>query len=247
MYRISTLPASDASATTVWAPFDMARPLPAHTQPGRFSLGATPPSDATVLFDGKGLGEWNTANTSGWFVEDGELQAKGETSSLLKSKREFGDVQVHLEFRSPNPPGGEGQKRGNSGVFLMGLYEVQILDSYDNRTYADGSLGSLFGQAPALRDAGLPPGEWQAYDIVFEAPRFESSKLISPAYATVFLNGVLIHHRRAFAGETVPTPNPVYAAGLTRGPLAIQEHGDLTGKVRFRNIWVRPLGSDDGR
>ncbi len=247
VYRISTLPASDASATTVWAPFDMARPLPAHTQPGRFSLGATPPSDATVLFDGKGLGEWNTANTSGWFVEDGELQAKGETSSLLKSKREFGDVQVHLEFRSPNPPGGEGQKRGNSGVFLMGLYEVQILDSYDNRTYADGSLGSLFGQAPALRDAGLPPGEWQAYDIVFEAPRFESSKLISPAYATVFLNGVLIHHRRAFAGETVPTPNPVYAAGLTRGPLAIQEHGDLTGKVRFRNIWVRPLGSDDGR
>lgn len=94
---------------------------------------------------------------------------------------------------------------------------------------------------------GPAPGEWQAYDIVFEAPRFESSKLISPAYATVFLNGVLIHHRRAFAGETVPTPNPVYAAGLTRGPLAIQEHGDLTGKVRFRNIWVRPLGSDDGR
>jgi hypothetical protein len=122
---------------------------------------------------------------------------------------------------------------------------VQIVDSYQNRTYADGSLGSLFGQAPARVDAGRRPGEWQSYDIVFEAPRFEGTRLLSPAYATVFLNGVLIHHRQAFSGETVPTPNPVYAALLSEGPLALQEHGDATGKVRFRNIWVRALGSAD--
>lgn len=245
VYRISVSSPSDAHAASRWPAFDLSRPQPPRVVPGSFSLGAQPPSDAIVLFDGKDMAQWDGAAAPDWFVNAGELQATGRQPSLLKSTRSFGDVQAHIEFRTPSPAGGSGQKRGNSGVFLMGLYEVQILDGFENTTYADGAVGALFGQAPALRDAGLRPGEWQAYDIVFEAPRFDAGQLVSPAYATVFLNGVLIHHRRAFVGETVPTPGPVYTRRVSEGPLAIQEHGDLTGKVRFRNIWVRPLGLDN--
>lgn len=245
VYRLSVSPPANTQAASRWPPFDLSRPQPPRVSPGNFSLGAQPPSDAVVLFDGKDMEQWDGAVAPGWFVKAGELQATGKQPSLLKSKRSFGDIQAHLEFRTPSPAGDAGQKRGNSGVFLMGLYEVQILDGFENTTYADGAVGALFGQAPALRDAGLRPGAWQAYDIVFEAPRFDAGKLVSPAYATVFLNGVLIHHRQAFRGETVPTPDPVYAKQVSEGPLAIQEHGDVTGKVRFRNIWVRPLGLGD--
>lgn len=228
-----------------WRPFDTARPAPRRIEPGKFSLGASPPSDAIVLFDGHSLDEWDGAAAPEWSVDHGELLASNAHHSLLKSRRVFGDVQVHLEFSEPNPPGGKGQRRGNSGVFLMGLYEVQILDSYENSTYSDGALGALYGQQPPLVNAARPPGEWQSYDIVFEAPRFAGHTLISPAYATVLLNGVVLHHHQPFIGETTPEPNPVYAAMTPVGPLALQEHGDSTGKVRFRNIWVRPLGNYD--
>jgi hypothetical protein len=167
--------------------------------------------------------------------------------NLLKTKASFGDIQVHLEFQEPAPPIGVDQRRGNSGVFLMGLYEVQIMDPVDNPTYADGTLGALYGQQPPLVQASRPPGEWQSYDIIFEAPRFDGGSLLSPACVTVLLNGVLLHHKQPFLGETRGHGKvPGYWAKLSEGPLALQDHG-TPGQVRFRNIWVRPLSAPDDR
>jgi hypothetical protein len=160
----------------------------------------------------------------------------------LRSKEKFGDIQLHIEWAAPAAISGNSQNRGNSGVFLQGRYEVQVLDSSDNLTYADGQAGAIYGQWPPLVNATRKPGEWQSYDIVFEAPRFEGAKLIKPAYLTVFLNGVLLHNRKELMGPTVHRALAKYAPQPEEDSLVLQDHQN---PVRYRNIWVRRLETYD--
>jgi hypothetical protein len=204
-----------------------------------------PPSDAIVLFDGTSLDAWETVkpDAKGWKIEDGALVVVPKQGTL-RSRQAFGDVQVHLEWRSPPEDKGKGQDRGNSGVFLMGRYELQVLDSYENVTYVNGQAGSIYKQHPPLANATRPPGEWQTYDIVFIAPRFgEDGKLTSPARMTAFHNGVLVQHDAILKGGTVWRGAPKYTAHEAKLPLELQDHGDL---VAFRNIWVRELRLPEG-
>jgi len=155
--------------------------------------------------------------------------------------RKFGDVQLHIEWAAPNPPSGEGQERGNSGVYLMSTYEVQVLDSYHNVTYPDGQAAAIYGQYPPLVNASRPPGQWQSYDIVFHAPRFDASgRLVSPARATVFHNGVLVQDNVELSGPTAHGQRPPYKPQPEKLPLSLQDHGE---PVRYRNIWIRELKS----
>lgn len=201
-----------------------------------------PPSDAIVLFDGTSLAGWESVKTPGapaaWTLESGAMIVKPE-SGAIRTKAAFGDIQLHLEFRAPPVIKGRGQGRGNSGVFFMERYELQVLDSYENKTYVNGQLGSIYKQHPPLVNAARPPGEWQTYDVVFTAPRFnEDGSLRSPARITAFLNGVLIQNNVELLGPTEYRGRPVYRAHAARLPLQLQDHGDL---VAFRNIWVREL------
>ncbi|MEM8947615.1 MAG: DUF1080 domain-containing protein [Planctomycetota bacterium] len=220
----------------------IAWPEPAVITPGENNADA--PSDAIVLFDGKDLSAWN--DDGSWQVENGVMIVG--TTSLL-TKRKFGDCQVHVEWSMPNPPRGNGQDRGNSGIFFMPhyeearqlywKYEIQILDSYDNRTYFDGQAAAVYKQSPPLVNAMRRPGQWNTYDIVFIAPRFaEDGTLNSPAYVTLVHNGVLVHNHYEMSGPTSWTAPPAYSKHAERLPLGLQNHGH---KVRFRNIWVREI------
>ena len=200
------------------------------------------PSDATVLFDGTDLSRW-TPTKQAWKVENGYVEVV-PNSGDLKSKATFGDVQLHVEWAAPAQVLGDSQNRGNSGIFLHGLYEVQVLDSFENPTYADGQAGALYGQWPPLVNATRRPGEWQSYDIVFEAPRFEGTRLTRPAFMTVFLNGVLLHNRKELMGPTVHRALAKYAPEPFFGPLVLQDHQQ---PVRYRNIWIRLLDGYDAR
>lgn len=192
-----------------------------------------PPSDAIVLFDGKNLDAWEGGDQ--WELRDGYALARNRT---IETKQNFGDVQLHLEFASPGEVKGSGQGRGNSGVFLAGRYEVQILDSWENETYYEGQAASVYNQAPPLVNASRPPGEWQALDIVFTAPRFhDDGSLKSPAYMTVLHNGVLVQNHWEVQGVTHFNRPPNYQAHGD-GPIRLQHHGD---PVQFRNIWVREV------
>lgn len=230
-----------------WHVHDMERPVPSPVAPGA-KPGAAP-SDAIVLFDGTNFDAWHGVkqddpkkgryNPEGkplWKMENGYMQCT--PTGDLWSNSSFGDCQLHIEWQSENPPKGKSQGRGNSGAFLMGMYEIQVLDCYDNRTYADGSAGSVYGQTPPLVNACRKPGEWQIYDIVFQAPRFESEKLVSPAYITVFLNGVLVQHKTEVLGPTVWRSLPAYKPHAEKLPIKLQDHSNPT---RFRNIWIREL------
>jgi hypothetical protein len=223
-----------------WHVHDPARPQPPVVTPGSsFSQQAAPPSDAVVLFDGKDLSQWRDKKSGGdaqWTIQDGVMiSAKGDIQSVEK----FGDIQLHLEFKEPVPAKGEGQGRGNSGIYFMGLYEVQILDCYDAKTYADGATGAIYGQHPALANACKPPGEWETYDVIFTAPRFDvDGKVISPAFATVILNGVVVQNHQAYRGATNWKGPGKYSAHAAKLPLALQYHNN---PVSFRNIWVRPV------
>ncbi len=225
---------------TQWHVHDPSRPQPEIVTPGNFSTQESPgkpPSDAVILFNGADVSEWRDqkGEPAQWKIEKGELvESKGD----IFSKKEFGDVQLHVEFQCPTPKG-HSQERGNSGVFLMGKYEVQVLDSYQNPTYADGALGALYGQHPPLANVARPPGEWQMYDIVFHPPHFnEDGTLKSPAIATVFLNGVLIQDHQTYNGPTGWKNPGHYTPQPATGPISLQDHNNVT---RFRNIWVRPL------
>lgn len=224
-----------------WRVHDGTRPLPRVVTPGD---GTAPPSDATVLFDGKDASGWTgkDGGAIGWTVENGYMQVAPKTGDIV-SKAEFGDCQLHLEWAAPEEVKGSSQGRGNSGVFLMGLYEVQVLDGYDNPTYADGITGAIYGQYPPLVNPTRKPGEWQAYDILFVAPRYDGDNLVSPAYLTVILNGVVLHHHQAAQGPTghknLSSYDKVHGP---KGPLKLQDHGDL---VRYRNIWMREIGDYD--
>jgi hypothetical protein len=199
-----------------------------------------PPSDATALFDGSGMGLWQTLKDGSpvkWKVENGYVEVVPGTGDI-RTKEGFGDCQLHVEWAEPSAIKGESQGRGNSGVFLMGCYEVQVLDCYQNPTYPDGTTGALYGQCPPLVNACRKPGEWQTYDILFVAPRFEGKNVVAPAYITVIQNGVVIQHHRALQGSTMHRALSCYTPHAPKAPLALQDHGDL---VRFRNIWIRAL------
>lgn len=193
-----------------------------------------PPSDAVVLFDGTGMSQWEGAEK--WTVQDGHVVAG---PGKVRSKAVFGDCQVHIEWATAKEITGSGQGRSNSGVFLMGIYEVQVLDSYDNVTYFDGQCGAIYKQHPPLVNASRKPGEWQSYDIIWKAPRFDKEgKLLSPAYITVLHNGVVIQNHFELLGDTPYNRPPEYRAHPDKGPISLQYHGN---PVRFRNIWVREI------
>lgn len=191
------------------------------------------------MSEGGDLSEWRSGDSAAarWTLARGYVEVAPGTGSLV-TRRAFGDVQLHLEFATP-PALGEGQERGNSGVFLMGRYEVQILDSYDNMTYADGQAAAIFGQAPPLVNVSRPPGEWQTFDIVFRRPRFNADGSVAqPARMTVLHNGVLVQDNVTLMGQTAYMAVPRYERHADRLPIALQDHGN---RMRFRNVWVRNL------
>ena len=227
-----------------WEIHDRNRPTPPVVTPGTASTQdapGKPPSDAIVLFDGKDISKWvkkMDGSPAVWKVENGYLEVAAKTGDI-RTKDSFGDCQLHVEFREPDPPKGEDQDRGNSGVFLMGLYEIQVLDSYNSKTYADGQASAVYGQYPPLVNASRAPGQWQTYDIIWHGPRFDASgKLTRPAHVTVFHNGVLTQDNVELTGPTGHHVRPPYVAGPDKLPLALQDHNH---PVRFRNIWVREL------
>jgi hypothetical protein len=222
-----------------WRVHDVRRPRPPVVTPG--AAGA-PPSDAEVLFDGNDLSKWVTyvngeATAPKWKVEQGYAEIVDGTGSI-NTKEKFGDVQLHVEWASPAVISGKSQDRGNSGILLMGRYEIQVLDSYDNPTYADGQAAAIYGQYPPLVNASRKPGEWQAYDIVFEAPRFDGQKLVKPAFATVFQNGVLVQNHEQLIGDTPHAKVGTYKPHGPEESLQLQNHHCA---VRYRNIWIRKL------
>jgi hypothetical protein len=217
---------------------DPARPHPPVVTPAAQPGGA--PSDAIVLFDGRDLAQW-TPGRQPWKVENGYMEVV-PNSGDLRTKEKFGDVQLHVEWAAPAEVRGNSQNRGNSGIFLQGLYEVQVLDSYQNLTYADGQAGAIYGQWPPLANPARKPGEWQTCDIVFEAPRFDAGKLTKPAFLTVFLNGVLLHHRKELMGATVHRELAKYGTSAPEESIRLQDHQQA---VRYRNIWARRLAGYD--
>lgn len=233
-------------ATHPWAIHDANRPQPVRVEPGTFSSQqkpGQPPADAIVLFDGTeaAIANWvsdkKPAEPTKWVVRDGALECVPK-AGYIQSKLEFGDCQLHIEWSAPSKVEGNSQGRGNSGVFLMGQVEVQVLDNFENPTYADGFAGSVYGVNPPMANPLHKPGEWQVYDIVFRRPVFKGGQLVDPGYLTVFVNGVLVQDHTPLEGggghkaRSKPRPFP------EKGPLKLQDHGN---PVRYRNIWYRPL------
>lgn len=224
-----------------WPQHSLDRPKPPVVFPGP-SVVSAPPSDALVLFGGGSLEEWRSSNpTAGpapWRTTRSYMEVAPGTGGI-QTKERFGDVQLHVEWSSPMESRDSGQDRGNSGVFLMGRYEVQVLDSWENATYADGQAGSLYGQFPPAVNPIRAPGEWNSYDIIFHRPRFDGQgRVTAPARVTVLFNGVLVHDEQALLGPTSHGRRSAYEAHDDALPISLQDHGH---KVRFRNIWVRRL------
>jgi len=227
-----------------WAIHDHNRPQPKLVTPGSFSTQeqpGKPPSDAVILFDGTDLSKWEADSGEGvptkWVVKNGAMECV-PGSGYIRTKDKIGDCQLHVEWAAPTKVQGESQGRGNSGVFLMGLVEIQVLDNYENPTYADGFAGSMYGVSPALANALRPPGEFQTYDIVFRHPIYKDGKPTDPGYVTVFENGVLVLDHAMIEGETGHMRRSKPQAFPDAGPLKLQDHGN---PVRYRNIWYRPL------
>jgi hypothetical protein len=232
-----------------WAIHDRNRPQPKRVEPGTFSTATQPgkpPADAIVLFDGSesSLAKWEADTKPGepaaptkWIVSEGAMECVPK-SGYIRTKEEFGDCQLHVEWAAPKNVKGDSQGRGNSGIFLMGLCEVQVLDNYNNPTYADGFAASVYGVNPPLANALHPPGEYQVIDIIFRRPIYKSGKVVDPGYVTVFCNGVLVQDHTPLEGPTGHLRRPVPRPYPEKGPLKLQDHGN---PVRFRNIWYRPL------
>ncbi|HZP02521.1 MAG TPA: DUF1080 domain-containing protein [Terriglobia bacterium] len=230
-----------------WHVHDSKRPHPQIVTPGTCGTQdhpGRPPSDAVVLFDGTDLSKWRSekGQPAAWKVENGYMEVVPKTGDLF-TREDFGDIQLHVEWSTPAGAQGENPSWGNSGVFLYGVYEVQVWDSYHtNNIYADGQAGAVYGQYPPLVNASRKPGEWQEFDILFSVPRFAGGKLQTPPYLTVFHNGVVIHNHTPLLGETGHRMLPPFVDHGLKGPIRLQDHGDL---VRYRNIWVRPLKDYD--
>jgi hypothetical protein len=229
-----------------WKVHDAARPHPKKVTPGLPLLQEAPPSDAVVLFDGKDLSHWNGSflgklGAPKWKVENGYMEIVPRSGRLV-TKEKFGDCQLHVEWMIPKNVQGAGQSRGNSGVELMMRYEVQVLESFENLTYADGQAASMYGVWPPLVNANLPQGEWNVYDIYFEAPRFDGDKVAKPGYMTIVHNGILVHHHQQILGTTIHRRVAQYTPHAPEESLSLQDH-DQT--VRYRNIWIRRLKGYD--
>jgi hypothetical protein len=240
LVALCLIPRGSAQTVIPWKIHDPDRPLPAIVDPGQAGKA---PSDAIVLFEGQDLSKWEGPNggAPAWTVENGYMEVKPGAGSI-STKRAFGDCQLHVEFSEPVPATGESQERGNSGVFPMGLYEIQVLDSYQNKTYADGQAAAVYGQHPPLVNASRPPGQWQAYDIIFHGPHFSGDgKLLQPARVTVLHNGVLVQDNVELTGPTAHGERPPYRVHPSKLPLSLQNHGN---PVRFRNIWIRELSGN---
>ena len=223
-----------------WPVHSMDRPRPPVVDPGPERPPVPPPSDAIVLFDGKDLSQWRAQDgtPAKWVVRDGYAEVAAGTGSIITAQG-FGDVQLHIEWATPSPPKGNGQERGNSGVILMTHYEIQVLDSYHNETYADGQAGAVYGQTPPLVNASRPPGQWQTYDITFHRPRFAADGTVrDSARVTVLHNGMLVQDNTIITGWTVHAARAHYEPHPDRLPLLLQDHGNPT---RYRDIWVREL------
>jgi hypothetical protein len=216
-----------------WLCHDPDRPAPKCVNPGKAGPPAPVPADAIVLFDGTDLSQWQPLR--GWKMEDGcLLSGNGD----FTTKQNFGSAQIHVEFMVPAGFEGPWYNRGNNGVFLMGLFEIQIFDSCNEKIYPDGQCAAIYGQTPPLVNVTRPPGEWQTFDIVFLAPRFDGDKLVAPARVTVFHNGVLVQLNEEIHGETGHRKVPEYKHKVSVGPLALGGHGC---PVKFRNLWLRPV------
>jgi len=231
-----------------WHVHDPDRPHPPAVVPS--STPGGPPSDAIVLFAGKDLSHWVQHLKEGnveklvdptWKVGDGYFEVGARTGGLF-TREKFGDCQLHVEWSSPTEVKGTSQGRGNSGVLLMSRYEIQVLDMYQNPTYADGQAGAIYGQWPPLANPVRKPGEWNTYDILFDAPRFDGQKLVRPAFVTVLYNGVMVHHHKELMGPMVYRQVAHYTAHGAEEPLMLQDHNN---PVRYRNIWIRRLKSYD--
>jgi hypothetical protein len=239
------IPMTDMSAQDAaqWPQHSRERPMaPVEAAPAQL-LPVKPPAGATVLFDGKDLSKWRhvNGNPARWRMGDfGSMVVTAGTGDI-ETRESFGDVLLHVEWASPAPPKGEDQDRGNSGVFLMGRYEVQVLDSHGSTTYADGQAGAIYGQFPPRVNVSRAPGEWQTFDIEFRRPRWDAAgKLLSPARMTVRHNGVLVHDDVELLGPTSHRVRAPYEKHEDALPIKLQDHGH---PVRFRNIWVKPLGN----
>ncbi len=220
-----------------WHVHDLNRPLPNKVTPAPIDEPTAPPSDAIVLFDGSNLDAFENQQLE--IIDGAMVMAMAGGMSGQKTKQSFGDVQLHIEWQSPYPSDNSGQNKGNSGVIFMGLYEVQVLETYDNITYSDGQAGAVYGVQPPMVNAARPAGEWQVYDIFFRAPRFdEAGKLLSPARVTVVHNGVLVQFNQHYNGPSTWRKNGVYEAHADKLPLQLQWHNS---PVKYRNIWVRRL------
>jgi hypothetical protein len=243
-------PVGDPLPGQKWLVHDHSRPQPRKVTPGERIPTMSAPSDAIALFDGKDLSKW-TAVSFGrggaapvtepqWKVVDGHAEMRGG----IATKESFGDIQLHVEWTTPpvDDPMRVGQQRGNSGVVFMGRYEVQILSGFNNPTYADGGAGAVYGVYPPMVNPCLPEGEWNSYDFVFEAPRFDGDKLVKPAFLTLFFNGIVVHNRAQFLGTTSHEPIAVYTPHAVELPLQLQGH---VGPAWYRNIWVRRLPGYD--
>jgi hypothetical protein len=226
---------------TRWRQHDIRRPKPPVAEPAEAGIGAKPPKDAIILFDGTNLDAWKsrTGGPAKWKVSGGVMETV-PGAGMIETKRAFGDIQLHIEWAAPAPPHGKGQDRGNSGVFLMGEFEIQVLDSFRADTYADGQAGSIYGQYPPLFNASRPPGDWQTYDIAFRRPRFDQSgMLVEPARVTVFHNGILVQNNEEPFGQTSWLEwEPYQGRPGQRGPIALQDHDH---PVHYRNIWLVEL------
>lgn len=213
-------------------------PVPKVITPG--AVNSAPPSDAIILFDGTDLSKWQDkkGKTPRWKVKDGAVTVVKKTGPMI-TKEGYGDCQLHIEWRTPTEINGDGQKRGNSGVFLSNRYEVQVLDSYNNETYVNGQAGSIYKQYIPLVNASRKPGEWQSYDIIYIVPRFnDDGSIKTPGTITVFHNGVLIQNHAELKGLTVNRGLPRWQAHPVKQPISLQDHGD---PVSYRNIWLREL------
>ncbi len=223
-----------------WKVHDSERPYPVVVDPGAGIFSNSRPDDAVVLLDASAeLSAWSSGGKEPrWGVVDGTMEAR-PGSGDISTRDSFGDIQLHLEFRTPPEVKGNSQGRGNSGVFLMERYEIQVLDSYQNPTYPDGQCAAFYGQWPPLVNACRGPGQWQSYDIIFKAPRFSADgSLLAAARATVIHNGVMVHHDREFLGPTSHRRKPSYSKHAPLGKIKLQDHGN---PIRYRNIWLRNL------
>ncbi len=238
--------AGQTASNRKWTQHDRNRPLPSVITPGECSTqdhAGRPPSDATVLFNGKDLSNWDSVKggPAQWKVADGYFEVNPGTGDI-RTQQAFGDCQLHVEWAAPDPPHGEDQDRGNSGVYLHSLYEVQVLDSYESKTYADGEAAAMYGQYAPLVNACRPPGQWQTYDIVFHGARFDDAGVLRrPATLTVFHNGVLVQDDVRLMGPTAHRTRPQYSPTPEKLPLQLQDHHH---PVRYRNIWIRELPSE---